>query len=61
MSANADIKDSYHLDFTRIGMIALCFQLTASVLQPLIGCYTDKRPLPWSLPFFLPDVDEKRA
>ena len=44
------LKDAYHLDFTQIGMIALCFQITASLLQPLVGWYTDKRPMPWSLP-----------
>ncbi len=44
------LKDQYHLDFTQIGYIALCFQLTASLLQPVIGWFTDKRPLPWALP-----------
>jgi FSR family fosmidomycin resistance protein-like MFS transporter len=45
------LKTSYHLDFTKIGLITLTYQLTASLLQPLIGHYTDKRPLPYSLPF----------
>ena len=44
------LKDAYALDFTQIGMIALAFQITASLLQPLIGWYTDKKPQPWSLP-----------
>jgi FSR family fosmidomycin resistance protein-like MFS transporter len=43
------IKDSYGLDFTQIGFLGLVFQVTASLLQPVIGIYTDKRPLPYSL------------
>ncbi len=45
------LKSSFHLDFTKIGLITLTYQLTASLLQPLIGHYTDKRPKPYSLPF----------
>ena len=45
------LKNSYHLDFTKIGLITLTYQLTASLLQPVIGYYTDKRPKPYSLPF----------
>ena len=45
------LKSSFHLDFTRIGLITLTYQLTASLLQPLIGHFTDKRPQPYSLPF----------
>jgi MFS transporter, FSR family, fosmidomycin resistance protein len=44
------IKEPLHLDFVHIGVITLVFQLTASVLQPLIGLYTDKHPQPFSLP-----------
>lgn len=43
------LKDSYHLDFAQIGMITLAFQVTASLLQPMVGLYTDRRPLPYSL------------
>ncbi|MBP1852939.1 MFS transporter [Rhizobium halophytocola] len=43
------IKQSYALDFAEIGLLGLVFQVTASLLQPLIGIYTDKRPLPYSL------------
>lgn len=43
------LKTSYHLDFGQIGLITLAFQVTASMLQPLVGMYTDKRPLPYSL------------
>ncbi len=39
----------YHLDYGQIGLITLAFQLTASILQPLVGLYADKRPLPYSL------------
>jgi len=44
------LKDSFHLDFAQVGLITLAFQLTASLLQPLVGMYTDKRPMPYSLP-----------
>jgi MFS transporter, FSR family, fosmidomycin resistance protein len=44
------LKDSYHLDFGQIGLITLAFQLTASMLQPVVGMITDKRPQPFSLP-----------
>lgn len=43
------IKDSYALDYSQIGLLGLVFQVTASLLQPLVGIYTDKRPLPYSL------------
>ena len=45
------IKGPLALDFVQIGIITLAFQLTASILQPMIGLYTDKRPQPFSLPF----------
>ena len=44
------LKESYRLDFGQIGMITLAFQLTASLLQPVVGMVTDKRPTPFSLP-----------
>ena len=44
------LKDSYRLDFAQIGLITLAFQLTASMLQPVVGMVTDKRPTPFSLP-----------
>ncbi len=43
------LKTSFHLDFTQIGLITLTFQLTASLLQPVVGTYTDRRPKPYSL------------
>jgi FSR family fosmidomycin resistance protein-like MFS transporter len=43
------LKDSYHLSFTQIGVITLANQVTASLLQPLVGTYTDRRPKPYSL------------
>lgn len=43
------MKDSFHLSFTEIGLITFTFQLTASLLQPFVGHYTDKKPLPYSL------------
>ncbi|HTN97426.1 MAG TPA: MFS transporter [Nordella sp.] len=42
------LKDSYQLDFSQIGFITLAFQLTASLLQPLVGIYTDRYPKPYS-------------
>ena len=44
------LKGDFHLSFVQIGFITLTYQLTASLLQPLIGLYTDRRPLPYSLP-----------
>ncbi len=44
------LKGDFHLSFGQVGLITLTFQLTASLLQPLIGLYTDKRPTPYSLP-----------
>jgi FSR family fosmidomycin resistance protein-like MFS transporter len=43
------LKSAYDLDFGQIGWLTLTFQMTASILQPLVGRYTDKRPLPYSL------------
>jgi FSR family fosmidomycin resistance protein-like MFS transporter len=43
------LKDSFKLDFGQIGLITLTFQITASLLQPLVGIYTDKKPMPYSL------------
>jgi FSR family fosmidomycin resistance protein-like MFS transporter len=43
------LKNTFHLDFSQIGLIALTSQLTASILQPLVGLYTDRRPQPYSL------------
>ena len=44
------LKSDYGLDFWQIGLLTMTFQVTASLLQPAIGIYTDKRPLPYSLP-----------
>lgn len=43
------VKDSLHISFTQIGLITLTFQMTASILQPLVGMFTDRRPQPYSL------------
>ena len=43
------LKTEFSLDFTQIGIITLAFQLTASLLQPTVGFYTDKNPMPFSL------------
>ncbi|MBN3726238.1 MFS transporter [Burkholderia sp. Ac-20379] len=44
------LKDNFSLSFAQIGLITLTYQITASLLQPLVGLYTDKRPMPYSLP-----------
>ncbi len=43
------LKASYHLDFSQIGMISASLQITASLLQPMIGAYTDAHSKPYSL------------
>ena len=44
------LKDSLELNFAQVGLISATYQLTASMLQPLVGFYADKRPMPFSLP-----------
>lgn len=43
------LKGEFHLSFVQIGVITLTYQSCASILQPLIGLYTDKHPKPYSL------------
>jgi len=43
------IKESFKLSFAEIGLITLTFQLAASLFQPVVGLYTDKKPQPFSL------------
>ncbi len=42
------LKENFHLTFTQIGLITLSYQMAASILQPLVGLYTDKKPKPFS-------------
>ena len=44
------LKQNYALSFTQVGIMTMVFQVTASILQPLIGLYTDRKPLPYLLP-----------
>jgi len=44
------LKNSFHLSFAQVGLITLTYQLTASMLQPLVGMLADRRPMPYSLP-----------
>ena len=44
------LKGGFHLNFGQIGFLTLTYQVTASLLQPIIGQYTDRRPQPYSLP-----------
>ena len=41
------LKTSFHLTFAQVGLITFAFQLTASMLQPLVGFYTDRQPRPF--------------
>ena len=43
------LKSVFALSFTQIGLMTLAMMLTASLLQPLVGIYTDRRPMPYSL------------
>lgn len=43
------LKQSFHLNLTQIGMITFTYQVTASILQPLVGLYTDRFPRPYAL------------
>lgn len=43
------LKETFGLNFTQIGLITLTYQLTASILQPVVGTFTDRRPKPYSL------------
>jgi FSR family fosmidomycin resistance protein-like MFS transporter len=43
------LKGEFHLSFTQIGVITLTYQVCASVLQPIVGVYTDQNPKPYSL------------
>lgn len=45
------LKDSFSLTFTQIGIITLTYQITASLLQPVVGQFTDRHPQPYSLAF----------
>lgn len=44
------LKSSFHLDFTHLGLLTLTYQVVASLLQPIIGQFTDARPKPYALP-----------
>ena len=43
------LKSGFGLSFGQIGLLTLIFQVTASLLQPMVGLYTDHRPQPYSL------------
>jgi len=43
------VKNSFHLSFSQVGLITFTFQIAASILQPVVGSYTDKKPHPFSL------------
>ena len=43
------VKDTFSLSFAQVGLITLTFQLSASLLQPFVGLFTDRKPQPYSL------------
>src|SRR4029077_6467991 len=43
------LKEAYRLDFTRVGLITLAFQVTSSLLQPVLGFVTDHKPWPYAM------------
>src|SRR6201999_3170919 len=45
-----NLKTTFDLDFAHIGLVTFVFQVTASLLQPLVGIYTDRRAVPYALP-----------
>jgi len=44
-----NLKAAFHLNFAQIGLITLAFQCTASLLQPMVGFFSDLKPMPYSL------------
>jgi FSR family fosmidomycin resistance protein-like MFS transporter len=44
------LKSQFHLDFVHLGLLTFTYQVVASLLQPLVGQFTDKRPMPFALP-----------
>src|SRR5690606_13993672 len=42
------LEAKFNLTFAQVGMITLCYQLAASIFQPIVGAYTDKNPKPYS-------------
>lgn len=51
LAAYPIFKGNFDLSFAQIGLLTLTYQATGSLLQPLVGLYTDRRPMPYSLPF----------
>lgn len=45
------LQGDFNLSFAQVGLLTFVYQLTASIFQPFIGLYTDRRPMPYSLPF----------
>lgn len=45
------LQSGFSLTFAQIGILSFVYQITASLFQPFIGHYTDRRPMPYSLPF----------
>src|ERR1044072_9529061 len=46
-----NLKTRFGLPFVQVGLVTLAYQITASLLQPLVGLYADRRPMPLALPF----------
>src|ERR1700733_7955287 len=43
------LKADFHLTFAQVGLVTLAYQLTASLLQPVVGLWADRKPMPFSL------------
>jgi MFS transporter, FSR family, fosmidomycin resistance protein len=50
------LKSGFDLSFGQIGLLTLVFQGTASLLQPVVGLFTDRRPQPYALPFGMASI-----
>ena len=55
------LKGEFQLSFGQIGLITLAYQLTASLFQPLVGLYTDRRHTPYSLPAGMASIQTRNA
>jgi len=45
-----NLKSTLYLSFGQVGLVTLAYQITASILQPLVGLFADRRPTPFALP-----------
>ena len=53
------LKEAYRLDFAQVGLITLAFQVTSSLLQPVLGYVTDHKPWPYAMVAGMVDIGEQ--